>query len=134
MRVLSKGRKQKGWARELHCTGMGHGEGGCMAFLLVERADLFRTTQVHQSDQDHFVSFLCPECGVITDMNAWRTPVSPMDLMPFKQWAKADERDAQNGVRLITPGELPPGAVITYPGDDLPKGNSFNFNGEERRT
>jgi len=43
MKVIQKGRGQKGWAKEFTCTGKGNGDGGCEAVLLVEADDIFRT-------------------------------------------------------------------------------------------
>ncbi len=67
MKVLKKGRPQKGWAKELLCTGNGNGGGGCGAKLLVEKADLYQTSSSCRDETDYFVTFRCPECGVQTD-------------------------------------------------------------------
>lgn len=68
MKVIKKGRPQKGWAKELTCTGVGNGKGGCGAILLVEQADLFQTSRSdYGGDTDYFVTFKCSECGVLTD-------------------------------------------------------------------
>lgn len=67
MKVLKKGRPQKGWAKELLCTGNGNGGGGCGAKLLVEKADLYQTSSSCRDETDYFVTFRCPECGVATD-------------------------------------------------------------------
>lgn len=45
MKVLKPGREQTGWAREAECTGHGNGGGGCGALLLVERDDVYETSQ-----------------------------------------------------------------------------------------
>ena len=69
MKVLEKGRKQKGWSVEQRCTGHGNGEGGCNALLLVEAADLYQTTSGHyDGSTDRYVTFSCPECNVCTDL------------------------------------------------------------------
>jgi predicted RNA-binding Zn-ribbon protein involved in translation (DUF1610 family) len=69
MKVLSKGRKQKGYSSKRICTGNGNGGGGCGAKLLVEQADLYLTSNSDmKGDTDHFVTFVCPECGVETDI------------------------------------------------------------------
>lgn len=44
MKVLTKGRKQKGWSIETKCSGEGYEGGGNGALLLVEQADLFQTS------------------------------------------------------------------------------------------
>ncbi|MCC6475211.1 MAG: hypothetical protein IT514_15870 [Burkholderiales bacterium] len=71
MKVLKKGRAQKGWAAKLKCTGDGNGGGGCGATLLVEEGDLLHTASHAGGDTDHSVSFYCPECGVLTDTKAY---------------------------------------------------------------
>lgn len=38
MKVLEKGREQRGWSKECRCTGNGNGGGGCNALLLVVAA------------------------------------------------------------------------------------------------
>lgn len=69
MKVLEKGRPQKGWATEARCTGQGNGNGGCGAKLLVEQADVFQTSSSARDETDYFATFECPECGVRTDLN-----------------------------------------------------------------
>jgi hypothetical protein len=69
MKVIKKGRAQKGWAKEYECTGMGNGGGGCGAILLVEEADLYRTSSCdYTGDCDYFTTFRCGQCGVQTDI------------------------------------------------------------------
>lgn len=69
MKVLKKGRPQKGWAGTFTCTGEGNGGGGCRAKLLVEKADLYQTSRSdYTGDTDYYVTFCCPECGVETDV------------------------------------------------------------------
>lgn len=69
MKVLKKGRQQKGWASQQICTGNGNGGGGCGAKLLVEQGDLYKTASGHyDGSTDHFVTFSCSECGVMTDL------------------------------------------------------------------
>ncbi len=68
MKVLKKGRPQKGWSKELLCTGKGNGGGGCSAKLLVEKDDLYQTSRSdYTGDTDYYVTFRCCECGVETD-------------------------------------------------------------------
>jgi hypothetical protein len=69
MKVLAKGTGQKGWAKKHTCTGNGNGEGGCGAKLLVEEGDLFQTQRNCLHETDYFVTFKCPECGVLTDID-----------------------------------------------------------------
>jgi len=74
MKTLVKGRPQVGWARELICTGEGNGCGGCLALLLVEMDDVYRT---HAPVTDeYFNTFLCQECGVETDISG-KLPFHP---------------------------------------------------------
>lgn len=73
MKVLKKGRAQKGWAKELNCTGSGNGGGGCGALLLVEEADLFQTSKTYMDGEtDYFVTFECPSCNVLTDTEDYK--------------------------------------------------------------
>lgn len=68
MKVIEKGRPQKGWSKEFKCTGSGNGGGGCGAILLVEYGDLYITTSQCKDETDKFVTFRCSECGVETDI------------------------------------------------------------------
>ena len=70
MKVVKKGREQKGWASEFKCTGKGNGGGGCGAILLVEEGDLFQTVSDHyDGSTDYYTTFRCPCCKVKTDIN-----------------------------------------------------------------
>lgn len=78
MKVLEKGRKQRGWATEAVCTGKGNGNGGCGARLLVEQGDLFWTSSSHyDGSTDSYVTFECLECGVQTDLDDVPSSVWP---------------------------------------------------------
>lgn len=68
MKVIRKGREQKGWAKEYTCTGAGNGNGGCGAVLLVEIGDVFETQRNCMHETDFFTTFRCPECQVLTDI------------------------------------------------------------------
>jgi len=69
MKVIKKGREQRGWAKEFECTGNGNGGGGCGAILLVEEADLYKTHQYdYGGGHDVYITFRCCECGVQTDV------------------------------------------------------------------
>ena len=74
MKVLKKGRPQKGWAGEFFCTGKGNGGGGCGAKLLVSKDDMYETSSWSYGDSspDKFNTFKCPECGVETDLDVYR--------------------------------------------------------------
>ncbi len=69
MKVLKKGRKQKGRSKEFKCTGKGNGGGGCGATLLVSENDLYETASYHyDGSSEHYTTFCCPGCGVETDV------------------------------------------------------------------
>ncbi len=68
MKVLEKGRPQKGWAAEFVCTGKGNGNGGCNAKLLVEQTDLFKQFSHARDETTTYLSFQCCECGSKTDI------------------------------------------------------------------
>jgi len=74
MRVIEKGREQKGWSKECKCTGKGNGDGGCGAKLLVERGDLFVTTNTCRDETDYYLTFRCSECEVLTDIPENQAP------------------------------------------------------------
>ena len=78
MKVLKKGRPQKGWTKELFCTGNGNGGGGCGAKLLVEKDDLYQTSSSCRDETDYFVTYCCPDCGVETDTE--ETPFRGVEL------------------------------------------------------
>jgi len=84
MKVIKKGRPQKGWAKEFKCTGKGNEGGGCGATLLVEQTDLFQTASHSRDETDYYVTFECCECGVLTDVPEGVAPVSAGEL-PTKQ-------------------------------------------------
>lgn len=68
MKVLKKGRPQKGWSIEMTCTGAGNGNGGCGALLLVSEDDIYETQSHCRDETDYYRTFNCPECGVRTDI------------------------------------------------------------------
>jgi len=71
MKVIKKGSGQKGWAKELECTGAGNGNGGCGAVLLVEQSDIKYTGEINGSyceSGDPAYGFVCPECDHMTDV------------------------------------------------------------------
>ena len=81
MKVMKKGRPQKGWSKEMSCSGSGNGGGGCGARLLVEEADLLRTGRhCYDGSSDYYTSFVCPECGVMTDFTGY-----PGDIWKLKK-------------------------------------------------
>ena len=86
MKVIKKGRKQKGWAKEFICTGEGNKDGGCGAEILVEEDDLFHTTSHCRDETDYFITFKCCECGVFTDIKD--ASFDSKDLLCFADWEK----------------------------------------------
>jgi len=78
VKVIEKGREQRGWAKECRCTGEGNGGGGCGARLLVDEEDLtaYRQTDMLWDAYGHCVTFKCPECWVETDLLVSRGSVS----------------------------------------------------------
>jgi hypothetical protein len=72
MKVIKKGRPQRGWAKQITCTGKGHGRGGCGAVLLIEESDLFYGERwIMGREHDDWVYFVCSECGVSSDVNGY---------------------------------------------------------------
>lgn len=82
MKVLEKGRKQKGWAVEKICTGKGNDGGGCGAKLLVEKGDLFQTSSSCRDETDYFVTFKCVECGILTDIKDYPRHATELPRRP----------------------------------------------------
>lgn len=76
MKIIKAGRPQKGWSKELTCTGAGNGNGGCGAVLLVEQDDVFGTSSHHyDGSSEYYNTFKCVSCGVWTDIK---------DYLPFR--------------------------------------------------
>lgn len=92
MKVIKKGREQKGWAKEYECTGAGNGKGGCGAILLVEQPDLFQTSSSARDETDYYVTFKCSECGVLTDIQDY--PQGTRGLLSKTAWER--KRSAQS--------------------------------------
>lgn len=74
MKVIKKGREQEGWAIEMDCIGKGNGGGGCGARLLVEQPDVFSTYTRHFDETENYLTFICSECGVNTDIPKFMWP------------------------------------------------------------
>lgn len=88
MKVIKKGRPQKGWAKEYSCTGKGNEGGGCGAKLLVEIDDLFCTTSSVRDETDYYITFMCPLCGVLTDISPTNLPKHAWELPRKDKWVK----------------------------------------------
>ena len=83
MKILKKGREQRGWSVEAECTGEGNGLGGCGALLLVEEADLYKTSSSVRDEVTIFITFKCSACGVETDLTC--VPWQVTSKIPFKR-------------------------------------------------
>lgn len=82
MKVLKPG---KPWSKECACTGQGNGGGGCKATLEVEMGDLFRTHSSHyDGSSESYLTFKCPECGILTDVTEIPTAIDNMIGMRTK--------------------------------------------------
>ena len=89
MKVIKKGRPQKGCSEEFKCTGSGNGNGGCGAILLVEQDDVFSTSSHHyDGSSEYYTTFKCIECGVWTDIKKHL----PFTARPQR---KEDERNSK---------------------------------------
>ena len=93
MKVLEKGRPQKGWSVTAKCTGNGNGGGGCGAKLLVEQGDIYKTSSSIRDETDYFATFQCPECFVLTDLPDSKVPGHVWDkLKPrTRDWQRPPE-------------------------------------------
>ena len=95
MKVIARGTPQRGWAKELGCTGKGNGAGGCGAQLLVEQDDVFRTASFAMGECTAYATFRCCECGVWTDID-----------VPFEPREKLAERDGIRSGDRICPEDV----------------------------
>ncbi len=74
MKLLEKG---PGWSTIQHCTGKGNGNGGCMSKLLIEKEDIYLTTHTDLTGEtDYYYTFICPECGIQTDIPESEIPIA----------------------------------------------------------
>lgn len=97
MKVIKKGRSQKGWAKQINCTGKGNGKGGCGAVLLIEESDLFQTSHTDmKGETDLFVTFRCSECKVLTDISTY-----PKDASSLPRERPSNVREGLTGARTI---------------------------------
>lgn len=111
MKVIKKGRPQKGWAKQITCTGKGNGRGGCGAVLLIEESDLFRTGKHSRDESEYYATFKCSECGVLTDVNGY-----PGDVMKLP---------APPGLGGRTPEEM----AVRRPGRPVDKDDPYSLCG-----
>jgi len=74
MKILEKG---PGWSTKQKCTGKGNGGGGCESLLLVEPNDIYITSNTdYLGDTDYYYTFVCPVCGIETDIPEKDVPSS----------------------------------------------------------
>lgn len=86
MRVLEPGREQRGWSKEVKCTGEGNGGGGCGAKLLVEQLDLFQTASGHHDGStDYYITIECPQCFAWTDLPDGSVPSHACKNLPRRR-------------------------------------------------
>lgn len=95
MKVIKKGRPQRGWAKRLKCTGEGNNGGGCGAILLVEQVDLYQTSSSSMGEVDYFATFCCSECGVETDVPKGTS----LPVMPTSLPRKGERQAGRQGIR-----------------------------------
>jgi len=99
MKVLRRGSGAKSWSRKATCSGKGNGGGGCRARLLVEKGDLFQTYRSCMGrEEDWYVTFQCPECKVLTNIDDYNVPFIAQDLPTYKSW-----RDRQRAPKAEVP-------------------------------
>lgn len=92
MKVIKKGREQKGWAQEFTCTGKGNGDGGCGAVLLVEEDDIYITKSGCRTTEQ-YNTFRCCECKVETDLLDNEIPARIREEMTTKCRARERSRN-----------------------------------------
>lgn len=100
MKVIKRGRPQKGWSTKRICTGNGNGGGGCGGELLVEEGDLYYTYSGCLGESSTYVTFTCDLCGVETDVPSVPPSVRQRIHKNKTEWLKAS-----SGRRLDTDAE-----------------------------
>lgn len=78
--------RKSGWEKEYACTGVGNGDDGCGATLLVEKEDLFHTVSLFNK-RDVYITFKCSQCGALTDIVDY--PYCATSLPSKEDWEKA---------------------------------------------
>jgi hypothetical protein len=94
MKVLEKGRTQKGWSTEIVCTGAGFGGEGCGAKLLVEQPDLYTVLDGtgYAEGLNFAAAFTCSECGVETKLG--EIPTQVLRKLPKRiDWLVSPEKE-----------------------------------------
>jgi hypothetical protein len=104
VKLLKRGWKQQGWAMERTCSGAGYGGGGCGALLLVEEGDLFLTESHVRDETTTYITFVCSECGVRTDINNAVIPAHVRaKLRSYEDWAKHRAKRSTGDQGEVTP-------------------------------
>ena len=101
MKIIKKGRPQKGWAKQFECTGRGNGDGGCGAILLVEQADLYYVTRSCYDEAERVVSFQCCLCDVETDLLPTSLTGINFTILHKNEWKKKEEVSAKEVPQFI---------------------------------
>jgi hypothetical protein len=108
MKVIKKGRPQKGWAAQFTCTGESDTGGGCGAVLLVEQDDIYTFmtggSYCENADETNY-AFTCSECGVETvvksNRHGWKKPKdwpnlpTHLDFVTRETWEKRTRKQKQ---------------------------------------
>jgi hypothetical protein len=85
MKVIKKGNppKKVPWSKHYVCTGKGNGGRGCGAKLLLEEGDMLRTgCHSYDGSSEYFVSFVCCDCGAMTDVGDYDGPPDKLKKGP----------------------------------------------------
>jgi hypothetical protein len=92
MRVIKEGTGAKEWSKIFTCTGKGNKDGGCQAELEVAYSDLFKTWSYCRDERDMYITFACPECAVLTDIDRANYPPNYSNLPDQKDHAEGKKK------------------------------------------
>lgn len=90
MKILREGRFKTQWNEKVTCTGLGNGGGGCGAKLQVSWEDLYFTYGEMFRERLKHVTFMCPSCGVETDLLNCACPTR--DLPDKDDWLRCQKK------------------------------------------
>ena len=109
MKIIKPGKTLGGfWSADFTCSGRGNGGNGCGAELEVSEDDLFQTHSSSMGESAHYTTFLCPGCGVQTDVSdtyGYRHPNLPSNARNFPSVSMAQQNEAK---RLLRAGSYTP--------------------------
>lgn len=121
MKMIQPGNTMGGvWTAKAACTGKGNGDNGCGAELEVSGDDLFRTYASYMGrDEDHFVTFMCPGCGVYTDVWDTKGHRNPNfgNIKSYNDFPKCNKQQRDEAARLLRDGTYTPPhkvSIVTY--------------------